>query len=123
MAALLHWAFELVHCLGHALAAKWTGYPMTGIRFGMLYIFAATLYPLDEPELPPSVHIRRALGGPIINGLLAVIVYFSLPLWTGMWQWLGWFALFENLVVYALQVFVPLGFNDGSTILRNLKRS
>ena len=35
---------------------------------------------------------------------------------------LGMFALFENLFVYTLQVFIPLGFNDGSTILRNLQK-
>ena len=122
IATLLHWTFELVHSLGHAYAAKRTGYPMTGITFGTLAIFAITRYPKDEPELPPSIHIRRALGGPIINGLLSIIFLLLLPFWSGNWFWLGMFALFENLFVYTLQVFVPLGFNDGSTVLRNLRR-
>jgi len=87
-----------------------------------LAIFALTLYPQDEPELPPSIHIRRALGGPMINGLLSIVFLLLLPVWRGNWFWLGMFALFENLFVYTLQVFLPLGFNDGSTILRNLRR-
>jgi hypothetical protein len=122
IAALLHWTFELIHSLGHAYAAKRTGYPMIGITFGTLAIFALTRYPKDEPNLPPSIHIRRALGGPVINGLLSIILYFLLPIWPGNWFWLGMFALLENLFVYTLQVFLPVGFNDGSTILRNLRK-
>lgn len=122
LATLLHWTSELIHSLGHAYAAKRTGHPMTGITFGTLTLFALTRYPKDEPDLPASIHIRRALGGPIINGLLSILIYFSLPLWSGDWFWLGLFALLENIFVYTLQVFVPLGFNDGSTILRNLRK-
>jgi len=122
VATLLHWIFELIHSLGHAFAAKRTGYPMIGIKFGVLAVLAATLYPKDEPTLPSSIHIRRALGGPIANGLLSILFFLLLPLWPGNWFWIGMFALFENLFVYTLQVFLPLGFNDGSTILRNLRR-
>ena len=122
IATLLHWTFELIHGFGHAYAAKRTGYPMTGIALGTLAFFALTRYPTDEPELPPSIHIRRALGGPIINGLLSIVFFLALPLWPGDLFWIGIFALFENLFVYTLQVFVPLGFNDGSTILRNLRK-
>lgn len=122
IAALLHWTFELIHSLGHAYAAKQTGHPMTGIVLGTLILFALTRYPSDEPDLPPSVHIRRALGGPIINGLLSIIFFLILPFWPGNWFWLGLFAFFENLFVYTLQIFLPLGFNDGSTIYRNLRK-
>ena len=122
VATLLHWTFGLIHSLGHAFAAKRTGYPMLGITFGIFAILAATRYPKDEPTLPSSIHIRRALGGPIANGLLSILFFLLLPLWPGNWFWIGMFALFENLFVYTLQVFLPLGFNDGSTILRNLRR-
>lgn len=122
IAALLHWTFELIHSLGHACAAKQTGYPMTEISLGTFVLLGTTRYPKDEPELPPSIHIRRALGGPIINGLLSVILYLLLPFWSGNWYWLGLFALLENIFVYTLQVFLPLSFNDGGTILRNLQR-
>ncbi len=90
--------------------------------FGTLAIFALTRYPKNEPELPSSVHIRRALGGPIANGLVSILFFLLLPVWRGNWFWIGMFALFENLFVYTLQIFLPLGFNDGSTILRNLRK-
>jgi hypothetical protein len=122
VATLLHWVFELIHSLGHAFAARRTGYPMVGIAFGTLAIFALTRYPKDEPELPSSVHIRRALGGPIANGLVSILFFLLLTVWRGNWFWIGMFALFENLFVYTLQIFLPLGFNDGSTILRNLRK-
>jgi hypothetical protein len=32
------------------------------------------------------------------------------------------FLFYLNFFIYTLQVFVPLGFNDGSTILRNLRK-
>jgi hypothetical protein len=121
-AAILHWTSELIHCLGHAYAAKRTRYPMTGIRFGAYGLFALTQYPKDEVALPPSLHIRRALGGSIISALMTIIFYLILPLWPADWFWLGLFALLDNLFIYTLQVFLPLGFNDGSTILRNLRK-
>lgn len=117
---LFHYISELIHCLGHAVAAKSTGYPMTGIRFGLLGLFAQTMYPKDEPELPPSTHIRRALGGPIVNLFISILLFILLPLWKGNWYWLGLFIFLDNLIVYTLQVFLPIGFNDGSTILNQL---
>ena len=122
LAVIFHWIFEFIHNLGHAAFAKRTGYPMLGITFGRLGILALSRYPQNEPTLPPSVHILRALGGPIFNGVLSVIFYLLLPFWDGNWFWLGMSALFENLTVYTLQVFLPLGFNDGATILRNVLR-
>lgn len=113
---LLHYISELIHCLGHAVAAKSTGYPIAGIRFGLFGIFAQTLYPKDEPELPSSTHIRRALGGPIINLILSIILFVILPVWRENWYWLGLFIFLDNLFVYTLQVFVPVGFNDGTTL-------
>lgn len=117
---LLHYTSELIHCCGHAIAAKSTGYPMVEIQLGFLGIFARTLYPKDEPELPSSIHIRRALGGPMINLILSIILFVILPLWQENWYWLGLFIFLDNLIVYTLQVFLPLGFNDASTILREL---
>lgn len=116
----LHYISELIHCLGHAVTARSTGHPMNGIRFGLLGIFAQTMYPKDEPELPSATHIRRALGGPIANLIVSLILFVILPFWRGNWYWLGLFIFLDNLFVYTLQVFLPVGFNDGSTILREL---
>lgn len=117
---ILHWLSELIHQLGHAVAARRTGYPMTGIRFGKLGIFATGLYPSDEPALPKKIHIRRALGGPLISAVISA-VGLGLLLVVGpgagaAGQFVLWFFFLENLVVMTLQVFIPLGFNDGATL-------
>ena len=121
IATLLHYVLELIHSLGHAFVAKQVGYPMTEIRFGVYGIYAQTIYPKDEPELDSSIHIRRALGGPIANLILSIILFFTLPLWAGNWYWVGMFVFLDNLI-YVVQVFIPLGFNEASTILNELKR-
>src|SRR5512138_2110065 len=63
LAVILHWTSTLAHHLGHAWAARRTGYPMSGIRFGTLGVLATSLYPPEEPRLPANIHIQRALGG------------------------------------------------------------
>jgi hypothetical protein len=117
---VLHWLSELVHQLGHAWAARRTGYPMTGVRFGALAVFATSLYPPDEPPLPAKVHIRRALGGPIFSAWLSSIAFIVILLTARsidtLWSFVLWFFFLENLLVLTLQVFIPLGFNDGGTI-------
>src|SRR5258708_18627404 len=62
VAVLLHYLSVLVHQLGHAWAARRTGYPMSGIRIGFLGVLGSTLYPPQERALPAAIHIRRALG-------------------------------------------------------------
>jgi hypothetical protein len=117
---VLHWLTEVVHQLGHAWAARRTGYPMAGICFGKFGVLSTCRYPPDEPPLPAKVHIRRALGGPIFSAMLSVIG-FILILTIGssvnaLWSFVLWFFFLENFVVMTLQVFIPLGFNDGGTI-------
>jgi hypothetical protein len=59
--ATYHAVGQIFHQLGHALAARLSGHPMTGVRYE--YIFSYSEYPVDEPTLPPNVHIQRSLGG------------------------------------------------------------
>lgn len=118
-AVALHEISGFVHQLGHAWAARRTGYPMVGVRlWGLL---GTSVYPPDEPALPGSVHIRRALGGPQISLLLSLVAGAILLALNGSWgQTLGWVALFfflDNLLVFTLGALTPLGFNDGSTLL------
>jgi hypothetical protein len=117
-ATALHWLSELVHQLGHAWAARRTGFPMIGIRFwGVL---STTIYPRDEPALPANIHIRRALGGPLASTIMTLLGAVLLPVFAlvgGVAWLLALFFTLENLLVFTAQVFVPLGFNDGSTIL------
>ena len=126
LATLLHFVSELLHQFGHAWAARRTGYPMTGIRFWT--IFSASIYPADEPQLPAATHIRRALGGAPVNIVLALL---SLPLvfalrpagglagsLAGSLPWyLALFFFLDNFFILGLGAFLPLGFNDGSTLL------
>lgn len=122
-AMVIHWLGELLHQLGHAWAARRTGYPMIGIAFwGLL---STTIYPRNEPELPGRIHIRRALGGPLASLLVTLL---AIPLAWLLWPrggalaWVALFAAVENGLVYTAQVLVPLGFNDGSTILHWLRQ-
>jgi Zn-dependent protease len=118
IAVVLHYCSEIVHNLGHAWAARRTGYPMVGVRlFGVL---GMSLYPRDEPPLPADVHIRRALGGPAASLLLTIltaVVALALRS-TGGTPWLvAAFVFLENLFVFTLGALLPLGFTDGSTLL------
>jgi len=126
-ATVLHFVATLWHQLGHAWAARSTGHPMLGVRFGFLGVLASDIYPADEGELPPSVHIRRALGGPLGSLVLsAVALIIFLIINTGrsggtIW-WLAVFLFLENFVVFTLEIFLPLGFNDASTLLHWLRQ-
>lgn len=115
IAAVLHYVSETLHQLGHALAAKRTGYPMTGIRFW--FVLSTSIYPSDEPSLPGRIHIRRALGGPIVSVFVGVIAGVIAAMTTGPIGWIIAFVAFDNLAVLGLGAFLPLGFTDGSTIL------
>ena len=121
IAALLYWVSEIIHQLGHAYAARRTGYPMVGIHLGKYLFFGASLYPENEEPLPAKIHIRRALGGPvsgfvftIVTGAVAWILYPR----NDMLSWLALFLCIINLLVFTVGPFLPLGFTDGSTLLK-----
>ncbi len=115
----LHFASEMWHQLGHAWAARRVGYPMIGVCFW--FLLGMSMYPKDEPELPASVHIRRALGGPLVSAVLTLILgVVTLSLKgnvAGVPLWISLFLFIDNLLVFTLGAFLPLGFTDGSTIL------
>jgi hypothetical protein len=118
----VHWASECWHQGGHALAARSTGYPMTGLRFWT--VLSASVYPADEPALPARVHLRRALGGPLASALLTValgLLWRATPPAQHRRHALARFAFWENLLVFTLGALLPLGFTDGSTIRRVLR--
>ena len=120
VAALLYWVIDIVHHLGHAYAARRTGYPMVGIRLGTRFIFGTSVYPNNEEPLPAKIHIRRALGGPIgsllftvVFGIIAVLLY---PVGGVIW-WLVLYISLTSFLMFTMGPFIPLGFTDGSTIL------
>ncbi|MEZ4869464.1 MAG: hypothetical protein R3C14_49530 [Caldilineaceae bacterium] len=100
--AVYHQIAQFIHQLGHALAARATGYPMMGIRYD--YVFTYSEYPLHEQFLPDRVHIQRSLGGVVGNTLMLALVIF---LWTqtgvtAHWftRWLLTFLLFDALMLF-----------------------
>lgn len=119
LGAIFHILGELVHQFGHAFAARRTGYPMQGVR--LWFVLGLSIYPKDEPPLLGSIHIRRALGGPIGSGLftivLAVLALLLRP-WDQTPGWIAAFVALDNLLVFTLGALLPLGFTDGSTLLR-----
>lgn len=128
VATLLHWLSELAHQIGHRIAARQTGYPMIGVCFwGPL---ASSVYPKDEPSLPGRLHIKRALGGPIMSGMITLVAGFlylflsgtftigqSEPHLNSVIVLVSLFFFLDNLLVFTIGAFLPLGFTDGSTIL------
>ncbi len=118
LGVVTHWGAAHIHQSGHAWAARRTGYPMRGVRFrGLL---AASLYPREEGSLPAAIHIRRAIGGPLISAsaaiLLGALAILLRPVGGLLW-WLTLFASLDNFLVFSIGALLPLGFTDGSTIL------
>ena len=111
-----HLLASYLHHLGHSLAARRTGYPMRGMHYHTL--LARSIYPKDEPELAPRIHIQRALGGPLMSVRMAVIglVLVFLAKASFMYYPLTFFV-FDSFFIYTLGALTPLGFTDGSTIL------
>ncbi len=118
-AALLHFGVETLHNVGHALAAKWVGHPMQGIRIKALLV--QSIYPDDEPTLPGAIHIKRALGGPAFSALLTLLMWLLLqqiPYANEIWQWWLRFFFWDSLLIATIGALVPLPFTDGGTVLQ-----
>ena len=121
LAVLLHWASVIAYHLGHARAARRTGYPMSGIRLGTLGVLGTSVYPADEPTLPAKIHVQRALGGPLGSLLFTMVALGTAIVFRAVDEALSWAGIFfflDNLLVFTLGVFLPLGFTDGSTLLQ-----
>jgi hypothetical protein len=124
-ATALMWLSELVHQLGHAIAARRTGHPMTGITLGRYLVLGTSVYPADEGELLPTVHIRRALGGPIASLIVSAVtlpIALALRPAGGADFAVAAFVFLLNFVAYTLQIALPLRFNDGEVLWKHLRR-
>jgi hypothetical protein len=118
----VHWLSLVVHHAGHAIAAQRAGYPMVGMR--LWWWLATSLYPRDEPSLPREIHLQRAFGGPGASVAFALIAALLVPPLSaaGHWAWPFFtIASLDSFFIFAIGALIPLGFNDGSTILRWLK--
>jgi Zn-dependent protease len=121
LAPVIHWLSDLAHHLGHATAARQSGYPMRGVHFwGVL---GTSLYPRDEPPLPAEIHIQRALGGPVASTLLALTAAGLGVAWRrpGLGRDLALLAFVDNLIL-GPGALLPLPMIDGGTLRRWLPR-
>lgn len=121
LGSLLHFLSELWHQVGHAHAAEQTGFPMEGVH--LWGVLGTSVYPVDEPELPGEVHVRRALGGPKASAVLAVAGWLlALATWPvrGIAFMIALLFALENTFIFYLGAFIPLPFmeTDGETIRR-----
>lgn len=115
--AAYHAVAQFVHQLGHALAARSTGYPMTGVRYE--YGFAYSEYPPNEPPLPDSVHIRRSFGG--VGGTTLMLAIAAL-LWRRRGMAANWFTrwLLAFMLLDAVLLFIASAvLSDGLLFIRN----
>jgi hypothetical protein len=69
------------------------------------------------------VHIQRALGGPagslLYTLLWGAVLLLLRPLGqSGVMWWVTAYLFLSNLLIFTLGAFLPLGFTDGSTLLR-----
>ncbi len=124
-AAVIHTAGEILHQIGHGIAAQRVGKPMQAvILWGPL---GTSLYPEDE-VVEPQQHIQRALGGPIfsfgiflLSGGLLLMVGGGAGVVTAL---LAFWAV-ESLAIFTLGALTPVQTftglpleSDGDTILK-----
>ena len=123
LAMLIHYFSEWWHQFGHAQAAEQTGYPMSGMEFNGP--IATSVYPRNEGVLSAEVHIQRAIGGPIFSLMLTIVsglIAVTLRPLGGPALVLAYFSCLDNLLVFTIGALLPLGFTDGSTLLRWMGR-
>lgn len=104
------------HIIGHIIASKRVRPPMSHLL--MTPILIETRYDNDPAELPPQVHLTRALGGPVMTfllGISAFLVYSILP-----FHPILYFAC-ANFVLLAV-ILLPFPTVDGEVIWREVKR-
>ena len=102
-------------------------------RHPLALVVSSGIYPADEPPLPPSVHIRRALGGfgsICCRNSAAPLAFYLWPR-GGVLAWVIAFTSVWNFSVLGLGALVPVDVpgvftDDGGTILhywREMKRT
>jgi hypothetical protein len=70
--------------------------------------------------LPATIHIRRALGGPVATLAATLLVGLGISALRpagGLVWWLAAFFFLDGLLIFTLGALLPLGFTDGSTLM------
>ena len=84
-------------------------------------VLGTSIYPKDEPDLSPDTHLYRAIGGPIFSlgmSFVGLLLTFFLRPFGDIAVYLAVYFAAINFFIFCLGAFLPLGFTDGSTILK-----
>ncbi len=120
LATFAYFISLMLHHIGHYLAGLYTGYPLYATHFYL--VLARDLYPASEPKLSPNIHIRRAMGGPAISVIAALLCLFFAQLIPSGILWFVFAAGFWfNLLVFTLGALIPFGGLDGDVLVKNLR--
>lgn len=107
---------DTLHSVGHILSAKRAGAPMDAVI--VQYGFQLSAY--HNNDVTPQQHIGRAIGGPLLSGLMAgsgfVVwrLFRRVPILRDLLE--AWFAF--NAIFAGALIAVTPSF-DGATLLRN----
>lgn len=111
----------LLHAFGHIFGGKFVKSPMDELL--LTATRGVNIYPGEQSRLPSSIHLGRALGGPIFNLLLGVPLLLQLPsIPQGGWYDLILVLASTNLF-FGLGALLPLPSVDGQVIWRELFRA
>ncbi len=109
------------HAFGHILSGKIIHSPMDELLITTTR--DVNLYHGDQSLVPGHIHLVRSLGGPIVNLLIAGVLYYAVtPMLTGDF----WPALVASLIntnlFFGIGGFLPLPSVDGEVIWREILR-
>ncbi|MBK9125814.1 MAG: hypothetical protein IPM16_22170 [Chloroflexi bacterium] len=110
-------SFPILHTVGHVISSKRVQPPMTELRVIPLAI--QTRYSADPDQLAPTVHLNRALGGPIMNLVLGAL---GLIWWASSGSHYAVLFTVGNLF-FAFGALLPIPHIDGEVIWREVRRA
>ena len=106
----------LLHATGHILGGKLVQSPMDELLITATR--GVNIYRGDQDKIPSSVHLGRALGGPLLNLAVAGVLYLLLPILNIRFA----VGLLESLastnLFFGAGSFLPLPSVDGQVIWR-----
>ncbi len=119
IAGLMSLGVIVTHEVGHQISARLVGGPMDEVLIAAVRLI--TLYH-DTVEPPSRVHLGRALGGPIMNLILAAVLFGGVAIaQTPPLRTILMTSAFISLG-YGLGSFLPIPSVDGEVIWRELRK-
>ena len=108
-----------IHALGHIISGKIVNSAMDQLLITALR--DVNIYHGDQGQIKSTTHLGRALGGPVINLIVAgVCIFIASSIPAGFWSNLNASLISVNLF-FGLGGFLPLKSVDGEVIWREIK--